>query len=130
MRNPLDAYKQVEKATLTGRELEASVFLKATGRLSAVQQNWNSPDRDEMLDESLRYNQRLWTLIQSDIASGANLLPAELKQSLLSLSLFVDKRTFETISFPDPKKLSILIDINRNIAEALQESPHREPVPA
>jgi flagellar biosynthesis activator protein FlaF len=117
--NPLDAYQSVEKATLTGRDLEASVLNRAAARLAGVQQHWNAPDRDTELDEALRYNQRLWTLFQSELASEGNPLPSEVKRNLLSLSAYVDKRTFDIMSYPEPGKLDILININKNIASGL-----------
>ena len=118
--NPLKAYQNVESATLDGRSLEASLLIKSAARLAAVQQNWDAPGREEMLDESLRYNLRLWTVFQSEMANKDNPIPMEIKRNLLSLSAFIDKRTFETISYPDPAKIVILIAINRNIAAGLQ----------
>jgi len=121
--NPLKAYQNVESATLDGRSLEASLLIKSAARLAAVQQNWDAPEREEMLDESLRYNLRLWTVFQAEMANKDNPIPMEIKRNLLSLSAFIDKRTFETISYPDPAKLDILIAINRNIAAGLQPAP-------
>jgi flagellar protein FlaF len=120
LNNPLKAYQAVEGATLTGRDLEANLLIKSASRLSAVQLQWDSPSRNEMLDESLRYNQRLWTVFQSEMMDEGNPLPQDLKQNMLALSLFVDKRTFDTINSPSPEKLDILIAINRNIAAGLQ----------
>ena len=57
------------------------------------------------------------------MANAENPIPAEIKRNLLSLSAFIDKRTFEAISYPDPAKLDILIAINRNIAAGLQPQP-------
>ena len=121
--NPLKAYQNVESATLDGRSLEASLLIKSAARLAAVQQNWDAPGREEMLDESLRYNLRLWTVFQAEMANKDNPIPMEIKRNLLSLSAFIDRRTFETISYPDPAKLDILIAINRNIAAGLQPAP-------
>lgn len=118
--NPLKAYQAVESATLDGRSLEASLLIKSAARLAAVQQNWDAPEREVMLDDSLRYNQRLWTVFQAEMANESNPIPTEIKRNILSLSAFIDKRTFDTISYPDPAKLDILIAINRNIAAGLQ----------
>lgn len=120
--NLLKAYQTVENATLDGRELEASILTRSAARLSAVQNNWDASDRDAMLDEALRYNQRLWTLFQADLLEDSNTLPVEIKRNLLSLSAFVDKRTFDIMSYPAQDKLNILIDINRNIASGLRGS--------
>jgi len=122
--NLLKAYQSVENATLDGRELEASILSRSAARLSAVQENWNAPDRDELLDEALRYNQRLWTLFQADLLEDGNAMPAEIKRNLLSLSAFVDKRTFDVMSYPAQEKLNILININRNIAAGLRGTPN------
>jgi flagellar protein FlaF len=118
--NSLKAYQSVENATLSGRELEASILSRSAARLSAVQTNWNAPDREELLDEALRYNQRLWTLFQAELLDEENTMPTEIKRDLLSLSAFVDKRTFDVIAHPVQEKLNILIDINRNIAAGLR----------
>ncbi len=117
---PLDAYQSIEKATLNGRDLEASVLIKAAARLAAVKQDWGAANRDESLDEALRFNQQLWTLFQAELASKENPNSDEVKRNLLALSAFVDKRTYDIMSFPEPGKLDILIDINTNIAGGLK----------
>ncbi len=117
--SPLKAYQTVESTTLSGRDLEASLLIKSAAQLLAVQQNWASPEREARLDESLRYNQKLWTVFQSEMMNPENPVPDEIRRNILMLSAFVDKRTFEAISYPDPAKLDILIAINRNIAAGL-----------
>ena len=117
--NTLRAYQTVENATMSDRQLEAVILGSSATRMQAVQSNWDSEARNEMLDEALRYNQRLWTLFQTELMQAGNPMPEEIKRNLLSLSAFVDKRTFEILSEPDPQKLSILIEINRNIAAGL-----------
>ncbi|MDD4882600.1 MAG: flagellar biosynthesis regulator FlaF [Gallionellaceae bacterium] len=118
--NPIDAYRDVEKETLSGRALEASVLTKAAQRLKAVRECWGQPDQDALLEDVLRYNQRIWSLFQAELTSADNQLPAEIKTNLLNLSLFVDKRTFEVMAYPAPEKLDVLININLNIAAGLR----------
>lgn len=119
--SPLDAYQSVEKSTLSGRDLEASVLNKAALRLLAVQQQWTSdPDHEAMLDAALRYNQRVWSFFQSEIAQPENPLPEDIKGNILTLSLFVDRRIFEVMAYPAPEKLDVLININRNLAAGLR----------
>lgn len=119
--NPLKAYHAVENVTLDGRDLEASLLIRAASRLAVAKQAWNEPGRDAVLDEALQYNQKLWTVFQAELMEESNPLPAEIKRNLLSLSMFIDKRTFDVMSYPAPEKLDILIDINRNIAAGLRE---------
>ena len=118
--NPLDAYQSVEKSTLSGRDLEASVLLKAAVRLQDVQAHWNDADRDDRLDEALKYNQRVWSFFQAEVSMAENPLPAEIKQNILALSVFVDRRIFEVMAYPAAEKLDILVNINRNIAAGLR----------
>lgn len=117
--NPLDAYQEVATATLSGRELEATILNKAATQLLYVKNNWDAPDREAALDEALRYNQHVWSFFQSELSSEDNPLPPEIRRNLLTLSMFVDKRTFEVMAFPAPEKLDILISINQNLAAGL-----------
>lgn len=118
--NPIDAYHSVEKEALTGRALEAAILSRAALRLRAVRDQWDSPERDPLLEEALRYNQRIWTLLQVELTNPENPLPKEIKENLLTLSSFIDKRTFETMAYPAADKLDALININHNIAAGLR----------
>ncbi len=118
----LDAYRKVQKTSISGRDLEASVLTQAAFKLTACQNNWDALDRDVILEEALTHNQRIWTILQSELAKDDNPLPQQIKDDLLSLSLFVDKRTFEVLAFPESAKLSILININLNVAAGLRGS--------
>ncbi|MGQ9687049.1 MAG: flagellar biosynthesis regulator FlaF [Thiobacillaceae bacterium] len=117
---PLDAYQAIEKTTQSGRELEASVLMRAAQLLADVQHHWHAPERNERLDHALRHNMRIWTLFQAELTRADNPLPPELRSNLLTLSTFIDKRSFEVMADPDPAKLDILISINKNIAAGLR----------
>jgi len=121
--NPLEAYKTVEKTTISGRETEARVLSQAALKLKDCQDNWREEDRDDKLDEALRYTQRIWSVFQGELAKPDNPLPKQLKINLLRLSSFIDKRIFETMSYPSPEKLTAVININQNIAAGLRGSP-------
>jgi flagellar protein FlaF len=112
----------MQKATLNGRELEAEVLSKAALKLKFCQNNWDAPNRDEILDEALKFNQKIWTLFQSELAKPENPLPKKLRENLLNLSMFIDKKIFEIMSFPSPEKLNAIIDINLNICAGLRGS--------
>jgi flagellar biosynthesis activator protein FlaF len=121
--NPLEAYKTVDKTTMSGRETEARVLTQAALKLKDCQDNWSAKDRDEKLDEALKYTQRIWSIFQGELSRKENPLPRELKINLLRLSSFVDKQIFETMSYPSPEKLTAVININQNIAAGLRGSP-------
>jgi flagellar protein FlaF len=119
-RNPLEAYQTVDKETMSGRETEARVLSKAALKLKDCQDNWDAEDRNVKLDEALKYNQRIWSIFQGELAKEDNPLPRQLKQDLLRLGAFIDRRIFETMAYPDPEKLTVVININQNIAAGLR----------
>lgn len=118
--NAVKTYQTVHKETMSGRETEARVLTQAALKLIDCQKNWNAPDRNARLDEALRYNQRLWSIFQVELAKADNPLPANIKTNILLLSRFIDRRIFETMAFPSPEKLDIIIKINKNLAAGLR----------
>lgn len=122
----IETYRNVHKMTLTGRELEAAVLIKAAQKLTLCQNNWEASDWEENLKGALRYNQQVWTVFQTELSNPENPLPKKLKEDLLSLSAFIDKRIFDIMSFPAPEKLNAIININLNIAAGLSGSVAQE----
>ena len=120
--NPLQAYETVNKATMSGREIEAAVLYQGALKLKECQNNWNADNRDQRLEAALNFNQQIWTIFQGELVKADNSLPKQIRQNLLALSAYVDKRIFEIMAFPSPEKLNIIIDINRNIAAGLKEA--------
>ena len=121
--NPMQAYESVDKSTMSGREIEAAVLTKAARKLKECRDNWETNDRNEKLDIALKFNQRIWSIFQSELVREDNPLPKKLKVDILSLSAFIDRRIFEIMAQPSPEKLKIIIDINNNIAAGLRTRP-------
>lgn len=121
--NAMATYSNMQKENLSGRALEASVLKRAGIMLKKVVDNWNSPDRNEKLNEAIKFNQKVWSFFQAELSDPENPLPKNLRQDILNLSIFIDKRLFEVLAFPEPGKLSIVIDINFNIAAGLEGTP-------
>lgn len=118
----LNAYQTNTKTTLSGRDLEAAVLAKGAVMLKECQDNWNSGDITQKLTDALKFNQKLWSFFQSELAKPENPLPRKLREDILSLSIFIDKRIFEVMAYPSPEKLTIIININLNIAAGLRGS--------
>ena len=118
----LNAYRNVQRTTESVREIEALVLTKAAVMLTEIQRNWDASDRDAKLDEALRNNQMIWSIFQGELLKPDNPLPKQLKQDILSLSSFIDKRTFEVMAMaqPAPEKLDIIINLNLNLAAGLR----------
>ena len=126
--NPAEVYRSTDQATMSGREIEATVLTKAALKLKECQNNWDAENRDQKLDDALKFNQRIWSILQAELAKEDNPLPIQLKRDLLSLSVFIDRRILETLAYPSQEKLSIIIDINNHIAAGLRGSPVNEPM--
>ena len=120
--SPLQAYETVNKETMPGGEIEAAVLTKAARKLKDCQNSWDANDRDEKLSEALKFNQLVWSIFQEELKNDGNPLSRKLRADLLRLSAFVDRRIFETMADPSPEKLSIVININSNIAAGLREN--------
>ena len=126
LQSPLEAYQHVEKVTGSGREIEAAVLTKAAMKLKECQQNWDSDDRNDRLEEALKFNQKVWSIFQSELTNENHPMPVELRQGILRLGGFIDRRIFETMANPAPEKLDMVIKINCSLAAGLRGST--EPV--
>lgn len=114
--NQSQAYRSSQRLGSNARDTEAQALLEAARRLDAAA--GSEADRDAYR-AALRLNWRLWTIIQADISSEGSPLPDEIRQNILSLSVFIDRHTVKALSEPSNTKLRILVDINRNIAAGL-----------
>ena len=121
--NTANAYTAMQKEALSGRELEASVLTRAGLMLKQVRENWAAPDRDAKLLEAIKFNQKVWSFFQAELSDPENPLPKNLRQDILNLSLFIDKRLFEVMANPAKEKLDIVIDIDFNLAAGLRSKP-------
>jgi flagellar biosynthesis activator protein FlaF len=102
------------------RDLEASVLNKAAEFLVNAQSHWHDEENNLYLSEVLKYNQRLWNLFLDEVVDDGDRLPGQVRQNILTLSVFIGKHTVEVLKSPAPEKLDILIKINRGLAEGLQ----------
>jgi len=78
-----------------------------------------NPDDVELGERALKYNQLLWSIIQTDVAEKDNALPEVLNANLMSLSISVDKQTSKSLTDPNEELYDSLI--NLNISEGLVE---------
>jgi len=116
------AYQQVGKQTVNPRDLEAGLLSKSASNLQRIQDNWETSTRDD-LAVALRFNRRLWTVFMSSVTDPASPLPVDLRQNVANLGIFVAKHTLQLQLEPAPRKLDVLININRQIAAGLRASP-------
>ena len=113
------AYAKTAKDTASPRELEASLLLKAAAKLQAVQESWKGK-KPVGFDEALLYNRRLWTVFLDAVTREDNRLPAQLREKLSRLGVWIMAETFSLMTKPNPEHLKSLIKINQGIAAGLR----------
>jgi flagellar protein FlaF len=118
MQDALQAYGKVAKEIASPRELEADLLLKAAARLQAIQDAWDEKRSD--LDAALLYNRKLWTVFLTSITKPDHPMPAEIRQNVANLGIFVMKQTLAATTDPRPEQLKSLIHINRELAAGLR----------
>ena len=112
----LNAYDNSAKKSETGNETDAAVLEKAAMMLEMVK---NIPESEEFVG-ALKFNQLIWTTIQSEMADD-HPLPDQIKANLISLAMFIDKQTYKAFAERRPGLLDAIININRNIAMGLRQ---------
>ena len=118
MRTATDAYRSVAKEIASPRDLEASLLLKAAARLQSVSESWER-DRSD-LNDALTYNRKLWTFFLDAVTNPDNKLPAEIRQNIANLGVFIMNHTIAVTSNPRREALASLININRELAAGLR----------
>jgi flagellar biosynthesis activator protein FlaF len=63
-------------------------------------------------------NQQLWIALKSDLIMEGNALPDETKAALISLSIWIDKQSWNVIK--GEGEITPLIDVNKRIIAGLQ----------
>ena len=111
------AYGTVAQQTASPRELEAQLLLRAASRLQNVHDHWES--QRSGLDHALLFNRKLWTVFMTSATNSENPLPAEVRQNIANIGIFVINQTLNVISNPQPERLRSLININRQLAAGL-----------
>ena len=119
-------YTETEVSGLGQIELESRALIKTASSLNQIKEHWEQMQGN--LVEALEKNRRLWTIIASAMSDDSSPQPEDMRKNLLSLAMFVFKRTMDIMVDPKPESLDILININMNIARGLsgQQSPEEK----
>ncbi len=112
------AYQQTATQTASPRDLEAQLLVKSAAKLTYVQENWETEKAN--LHSVLTYNRRLWSIFLNAVTKEDNPMPKELRENIANLGLFVFNHTLKLSSNPNVENLSVLININREIAAGLR----------
>jgi flagellar protein FlaF len=104
----------------SGRQIEISILELAASKLQA-----HLPKNEELawshdLNEAMKFNQKVWDVFSADWMNPESQLSVELRQNLLSIAVFVKKKTFALLAKPDVDGLRLLIQLNENIIDGLK----------
>lgn len=111
-----DNYKGTQLNGETVRESESRALLNCASKLELVK---DPKATREELGMAIKLNQRLWTVFQVSLCEPTNPLPTDLRNTLLNLSQYVDKTSFQILGNNDRDLLNSLVSINRTIAKGL-----------
>ncbi len=114
-------YSQNEISSLGQSELESRALIRTASALNNIRENWEQKKSE--LTEALEKNRRLWTIIAAAMNEENCRQPADVRKNIVNLAMFVFQRTVDIMLTPKPESLSVLININMNIAKGLNGSP-------
>ncbi|MGB3688050.1 MAG: flagellar biosynthesis regulator FlaF [Jannaschia helgolandensis] len=109
------AYAALDASITSPGRAEALVFAKVTRRMEQVFADEAATATARV--SALHDNRRLWQAAAIACADDTNMMPAELRASLISLAGFVDRHTSEVLN--GSARPSVLCEINRRIASGL-----------
>lgn len=115
--NESDQYSSNEIQSLSQSELESRALINTASKLNYIREHWEEGKAG--LDEALDKNRKLWAIIASAMQEADCPQPADVRQNILNLSVFIFKRTIDILTDPKPESLRVLIDINMNLAKGL-----------
>jgi len=113
------AYKTVGAQTVSPRVLEANLLSSAAGKLQRCRDDWDNTRHE--LTSALLFNRKLWTVFLGSVTAEESQLPKPLRENIANLGLFVMKHTLTVLSEPEARRLTVLININRELAAGLRE---------
>ncbi|MGH1569701.1 flagellar biosynthesis regulator FlaF [Methylobacterium sp. P31] len=123
MNYAVNAYAKTSRnAPMTPREAEAAVLIKAAQQLIGASRALASGDTNR-LNEALSFNQRVWALLASEATADENPLPADVKQGVGRLGVYVLRSCLDTMIAPTAEKIATLVSINNEVAAGLQGNP-------
>ena len=111
----LQAYHQAAKRAESPRQAEYRLFAQVT--LALMEAAKADPSDVAARVDALDWNRRMWTALAEDCANPGNGLPAPLRASIISLSIWVGRHTIAVIRRRE--EIEPLIDVNRTIMQGL-----------
>jgi flagellar protein FlaF len=115
-------YRQTQMDSApSGRQIEISILELASSKLrSQLPREGSSLPWSHDLDAAMKFNQKVWDVFSADWMNPESRLSSDLRQNLLSIAIFVKKKTFTSLANPTRESLELLISLNDNIVDGLK----------
>ena len=118
MTQAAQAYGKTASQTTNPRDLEADLLLQAASQLQSIRDGWETKQSE--LNAALTNNRKLWSLLVATVTRPENPLPANIRQNVANIGIYVFKQTLTAMTNPKPENLGSLISINRQLASGLR----------
>ncbi|MGQ0527389.1 MAG: flagellar biosynthesis regulator FlaF [Alphaproteobacteria bacterium] len=120
-----------QKHTPDQREMEGRVLLKSARMMQELHDNWDNSNSDA-IEVTLKHNRNIWLMFyDTAMENPEGSRPKDLRSNIINLANFVFKRELEIIGTPEKGKLTVLININKEIAAGLMtKTPAPQTPPA
>jgi flagellar protein FlaF len=118
MTQAAQAYGKTASQTTNPRDLEADLLLQAASQLQSIRDGWEAKQSE--LNAALTNNRKLWSLLVATVTRPENPLPANIRQNVANIGIYVFKQTLTAMTNPKPENLGSLININRELASGLR----------
>ena len=115
--NGYAVYKTVQNKTDDPRDVEYRLLAQVTASLMRARDN---PKEIHDKVKAILWNRDVWSALRVDLSDENNQLPKQLRASLISVSLWIEKETQALLN--GNGDMDAVIDINRNIMAGLK--PH------
>ncbi|MFK7866458.1 MAG: flagellar biosynthesis regulator FlaF [Alphaproteobacteria bacterium] len=123
MANPYSDQNRMALMNAPANKAEGWALVELARRLDNAKKDQDG----SKIKEIVRLNWRVWTIIQSAMLDPQTEVPINVRSNLVNLSNFIDKRSVDILGAPDPLKLDVLININRQIGAGLLGNPADDP---
>jgi flagellar biosynthesis activator protein FlaF len=121
----VSAYKKTIRETETPKDIERRVLSGINAKLQELAPAFDAAEAgvrvvSQEIREAIWENQRFWMTIKADLANPQNALSKELRASLISLAMWIDKESGRVLA--NQAKLRPLVEVNENIIAGLSGS--------
>jgi flagellar protein FlaF len=124
--NGYAVYKTATQSAATDpRDIEYRLLAQVTAAMIKARETADSDFKAVV--EAVSWNRDVWAALRQDLMADTNALPKDLRASLVSVSLWIERETSAVMN--KEGDIDAMIDINRNIMAGLKPEHAHEDAP-